>query len=254
MTFGSLFIGCAGWNIHPAHKDAFPVEGTHLQRYAARLHCVEINSSFYKPHRAATYARWASAVPAQFRFAVKFPKEVTHVRLLQDVAGPTERFFESVNSLAGKAGPILVQTPPRLEFQRSVAVAFFATLRSFWTASIVFEPRHPSWFDPDVDSLLKDYRIGRVAADPSCVHAARDPGGWPDLIYYRLHGSPRIYYSSYGADALRQLARNLDQQLGRGREVWCIFDNTALGAAAINAFQLADLCTDQAPDAHSAPR
>jgi len=71
-------VGCAGWALTKANQAAFPAEGTHLQRYAGRLNAVEINSSFYRPHRLATYEQWAASVPATFRFAVKLPKAITH--------------------------------------------------------------------------------------------------------------------------------------------------------------------------------
>ena len=71
-------IGTAGWTVPKAVAHAFPGEGGHLARYAGRLDAVEINSSFYRPHRPATYARWAECVPKDFRFAVKVPRLVTH--------------------------------------------------------------------------------------------------------------------------------------------------------------------------------
>src|SRR5690349_12428290 len=67
-------VGCAGWSLPKEHADRFPAEGSHLERYAACFPAVEINSSFYKPHRPTTYARWAASVPPDFRFSVKVPK------------------------------------------------------------------------------------------------------------------------------------------------------------------------------------
>jgi hypothetical protein len=71
-------IGCAGWSIPAAHRDRFGGGASALARYATRLHCVEINSSFHRSHKRETYARWAAAVPAQFRFAVKMPRTISH--------------------------------------------------------------------------------------------------------------------------------------------------------------------------------
>ena len=79
-------IGCAGWTIPTEHSAVFGGEGTHLQRYASRFSCVEINSSFYRPHRTTTYARWAASVPDNFRFSVKLPKTITHEQRLQGCA------------------------------------------------------------------------------------------------------------------------------------------------------------------------
>ena len=100
------------------------------------------------------------------------------------------------------------------------------------------EPRHPTWFGADADSLLARWKVARVAADPARVPEAAEPGGWRDLAYYRLHGSPRIYYSSYDAAYLDALAARIESDLAADRTVWCIFDNTAAGAAAGNALGL----------------
>lgn len=153
---------------------------------------MEINSSFYRPHRTGTYERWAASVPEEFRFAVKIPKAITHERRLKEAGDLLDRFLLEVAGLGPRLGPLLVQLPPSLAFQDSVADRFLADLRSRIAGSIVCEPRHASWFTPDVDGLLGELRVARVAADPAPVAGAGEPGGWRSLSYYRLHGSPRI--------------------------------------------------------------
>src|ERR1700760_2293664 len=125
---GIVRVGCAGWALPKEHAARFPSDGSHLQRYAARLPAVEINSSFYKPHRPATYARWAAAVPAGFRFAVKLPRVITHDQRLANAADPLSRFLSETAALGSRLGPLLVQLPPSLAFQDSVAGAFFHDL------------------------------------------------------------------------------------------------------------------------------
>ena len=87
----------------------------------------------------------------------------------------------------------------------------------------------------DVDSLLKAQRVARVAADPARVPVAGEPGGYDRLVYYRLHGSPRIYYSAYPNETLTEIGRMLEEKAAQGIVTWCIFDNTALGAATSDA-------------------
>jgi uncharacterized protein YecE (DUF72 family) len=232
------YVGTAGWTIPAAHKNEFPAEGTHLARYSQRLRAVEINSSFYKPHRVSTYERWAASVPDDFRFAVKIPREITHHLKLVDTAAPLERFLAEVAGLGAKSGPLLVQLPPSLSFEAGLASAFFAMLRDRFDGSVVCEPRHPGWFGPDAERMLADYQIARVAADPAPVPEAAHPAGWNGLAYYRLHGSPRIYYSAYPEDALRALWQDLHARV-QTAQVWCIFDNTALGAATADALSTA---------------
>jgi uncharacterized protein YecE (DUF72 family) len=144
---------------------------------------VEINSSFYRPHRTATYGRWAASVPEDFRFAVKVPKAITNERRLKDVDDLLDRFLSEARSLGPKLGPLLVQLPPSLGFHGGIADRFLRELRSRVPGSIVCEPRHVSWFTPEVEALLTELRIARVAADPAPVSGADEPGGWRGLSY-----------------------------------------------------------------------
>jgi len=229
-----LYVGCAGWSIPKEHAALFPADQSHLERYAERFPGVEINSSFYRPHRPVTYARWAATVPDRFRFAVKVPREITHRRRLVGAVDLLERFLDEVRELGEKLGPLLVQLPPKLTFAADGVGAFFAALRERFAGAVVCEPRHASWFTPAAERLLEGAGVARVAADPAVVPAAACPGGWCGLVYYRLHGSPQVYYSSYSDDYLAALSDRLQTAAANGR-VWCIFDNTARGAATTNA-------------------
>ena len=207
-----------------------------MQRYAARFDAVEINSTFYRAHRPSTYARWLASTPADFRFAVKLPKRITHEARLIDSQALVAAFRAEAQHLGDKLGPLLVQLPPSLVFSPAAHEAFFAGLREVWPETVVLEPRHASWFDADAETLLRAYHIGRVAADPAPHPAAARPGGWAGMAYWRLHGSPRMYYSAYDDRALAALADRLRSD--ESRETWCVFDNTASGAAAANALEL----------------
>lgn len=233
----SLLIGCAGWSIPKEHSDCFPAEGTHLARYAHRFTAVEINSSFYRPHRPATYSKWTSSVPPAFRFSVKMPREVTHERRLVDMEDVLDRFQNEVMNLGEKLGPLLVQLPPSLSFSADIAERFLIALRLRFNGLIALEPRHVSWFDGKADRLMKKYRVSRVAADPCVTEVGSTPGGWEGLVYYRLHGSPKVYYSSYSSEYLETLSKRL-MVAAHSANVWCIFDNTAEGEAMVNAFDL----------------
>ena len=227
--------GTAGWSIPKEHSALFPVQGSHLERYGAVFNAVEINSPFYRPHRTATYERWAASVPEDFRFAVKIPKAITHECRLKDAGERLDRFLSEISGLGPKLGPLLVQLPPSLGFVEGVADRFLAELRQRFAGGIVCEPRHASWFTSGIDSLLDEYKIARVAADPAPVPGAGETGGWRRLSYYRLHGAPRIYYSPYEAEALSRIAERLVCDTATGIETWCIFDNTAAFAATANA-------------------
>jgi uncharacterized protein YecE (DUF72 family) len=234
-TGATIRIGTAAWSIPKEHAAPFPVAGSHLERYGAVFNAVEINSSFYRPHRTATYERWATSVPDDFRFAVKVPKAITHERRLKDVGNLLDRFLSEAEGLGPKLGPLLVQLPPRLTFQPGVADRFLSEMRGRVEGSIVCEPRHASWFSSEVEALLIELRIARVVADPAPVQGADKPSGWRGLSYYRLHGSPKIYYSAYSPEYLAAIADVLNRNTLAGLETWCIFDNTAAFAATGDA-------------------
>lgn len=229
-------IGTAGWAVPSAVAQCFPSTGSGLQRYAAQFTAAEINSTFYRAHRRATWARWRDTTPENFRFAVKAPKAITHAARLVACEVSLAVFIEEILELGEKLGPLLVQLPPSLTYDAAPAGAFFGHLRERFIGPVVCEPRHPSWFESDADAMLVDLRIGRVAADPAPHPAARRPGGWRDLAYWRWHGSPRMYFSAYDEADLAALAKELSATAAR--EVWCMFDNTAAGAAAADALTL----------------
>ena len=252
-TMDVISVGCAGWSIPHQHAEHFPAIGTHLERYGQRLTAVEINSSFYRAHQPETYARWAASVPEWFRFAVKVPKEITHIRRLCDAAGPLDRFLSEIRPLGDKLGPLLVQLPPSLRFQADLVEAYFTTLRNSFSGYVVCEPRHASWFTDEAERMLVAAQVGRVAADPAPVPEAAQPGGWPGLVYFRLHGSPEMYTSAYCDAELEALTQRL-REAAQWAPTWCIFDNTALGAATANALDLcARLSATDRSMAHPAP-
>jgi uncharacterized protein YecE (DUF72 family) len=231
-------VGTAGWSLPRAVQDAFPEGGSHLERYAARFPVAEINSSFHRPHKRSLYERWAAAVPEHFRFCAKLPKTITHERRLVDCESLLHEFLEQAGGLGSKLSCLLVQLPPSFAYDAALVGGFLRMLRDQHAGAIALEPRHASWFEPDADALLREMEVARVLADPVRHAPGALPGGWPGRVYLRLHGSPRVYYSSYEAPLLQALADRIRAAEAGGAEVWCIFDNTASGAAAGNALDL----------------
>ncbi len=231
-------IGTAGWSIATSHSGEFPSEGTSLERYSQLFNGVEINSSFHRSHRKSTWEKWAASVPDGFRFAAKIPKTITHQTKLVGTGELVEQFRNEVAPLENKLAVLLVQLPPKLAFEAKVAERFFSRLRSGFSANIVCEPRHPDWFEPEAERLLEHLRVSRAAADPALSAAAAAPGGWQGFTYWRLHGSPVMYRSSYGEERIEHYASEIGEALESGRSAWCIFDNTASSAATGNALSL----------------
>jgi uncharacterized protein YecE (DUF72 family) len=231
-------VGTAGWALPVAFRDPFPAHGSHLARYASVFATVEINSSFYRAHLQSTYARWAASVPEHFRFSVKMPKTITHESRLVGVSALLDSFLLPISALGARLGCVLVQLPPSLAFSTGIADSFFAALRERYDGDVAVEPRHQTWFTPAGSMLLERYRCARVAADPACAPPAADPGGWTGFEYWRLHGSPRMYASSYDDPFLDALAAKLARPRRSATSAWCIFDNTMYAAALGNGIAL----------------
>ncbi len=246
---GHVYVGVAGWALpSPAYEpkpgfaprlplERFGEEGSALERYARAYSAVEINSTFYRMHKPETFARWARTVPLGFRFSVKLSKEITHVLGLAGARAPLEGFFAPVRELGAAMGPLLIQLPPSRAFEPRRAAAFFRALRELYEGPSVLEARHESWFEPPASRLLAEHVVPRVIADPCTVPIEPEPAD--RLVYYRLHGSPRIYWSGYSEAFLDDLAAKIASLRARA-EVWCIFDNTAAGFAQGDALGLID--------------
>ncbi|MBB3118288.1 DUF72 domain-containing protein [Pseudoduganella violacea] len=230
---GATRIGCASWSIPRQEADAFPAAGSHLERYARVFNCVEINSSFYRPHQRKTYERWAATVADDFLFSVKLPRTITHEARLAGCDELLARFADEVDGLGTKLGCLLVQMAPSHAFDHAIASAFFHALRARFSCLLACEGRHPSWFEASAGDLLREQNIIRVIADPP----AGSTGPYKpttEASYIRLHGSPRIYYSAYSEERLSKIAAFIREH----GQSWCIFDNTAAGAAVPNALAL----------------
>lgn len=223
-------IATAAWSIPKKVADRFAQEGSGLSRYASVFDGVEINSTFYLRHKASTFAQWAESVPDSFRFAVKIPKEISHTRAMKDIAEPFDTFLEDIAPLGEKRGPLLCQLPPSLAFDPDTLDSAFKAMRHADDGPIVIEVRHKSWASAEALDLLKNFAIDRVLADPAQVWPVEDFGTPPK--YVRLHGKPKIYYSSYTDEEIRSFSKLL------APDSWCVFDNTASGAAIENALTM----------------
>jgi uncharacterized protein YecE (DUF72 family) len=145
-----------------------------------------------------------------------------------------------VAPLGEKLGCLLLQLPPSLELDIVTARNFFSQLRDSTNANIVCEPRHMSWFSERGTQIMRDAGVSCVWADPAPVASVK-PVSTQGMLYIRLHGSPRIYYSTYETPFLDEVLARLIDTVSVNTEVWCIFDNTAAGEAVPNALTLMEI-------------
>lgn len=174
---GRVHIGCATWAVGAANDHLLPhAPGGNLARYAARLTAAEVNSSFHRRHRHATWGRWARSVGPSLRFSVKVPKTITHERRLVDVDAELNALAAEVNMLGEKRALVLVQLPPSL-LRRGGVRGLHRRLVERVSAAAVVEPRHPSWFEQGVEAFLAERRVARRRRG-SRRSAERRGSGW----------------------------------------------------------------------------
>ncbi len=237
------YIGTAGWNVPRHFVQQFPSDGTHLERYSKNFNAVEINSSFYKNHKADTYKKWTDSVPEDFKFSVKLLKIFTHQDKLKikDKAA-LKSLLKDLKSLGSKWGMLLVQLPPSLNADKKISENFFKLLRTYYDGPVSLEPRHVSWTEPEILEVFTEYKISKVFADPEKCPSATDCMKGHSA-YFRLHGSPVIYKSSYSTRFLEGIALDMKDNLKNGLDSWCIFDNTAYGHGTSNGMELQKILT-----------
>jgi uncharacterized protein YecE (DUF72 family) len=162
----NFYVGTSGYS-YPEWKGRFypakmPAKQM-LSFYATRFRTVEINNTFYRPPVASVLEAWAAQVPAEFRFVLKAPQEITHVRRLADVGESVSSLLETAGALKERLGPLLFQLPPNFKKDVPRLCAFLALLPP--GCRVAMEFRHPSWFDDQVFGLLRDHQTALCVAD-----------------------------------------------------------------------------------------
>ena len=239
-----LFVGTSGWSYMHWSGHFYPEElkpDRYLEHYLKQFSSVELNSSFYHlPGRSVTEG-WVRRTPADFRFCPKLSRFITHIKRLKDCEEAVEKFFAAFEPMQDKMGPVLVQLPPGLEYDRKLAEGFFNLLKSeFGRYRFAVEVRNSSWIIDEFFGLLRDYKIALVTADSG----GRFPGHealTAGFAYLRFHGPDKLYASKYGEEGLRDHAASIRIWLGEGREVWAFFNNDFNGYAPQDAATLVKL-------------
>ncbi len=210
-----------------------------LTLYASEFDTVELNASFYRWPREATFAGWQQRLPEGFTMSVKAHRGLTHFRRLKSPEPWIGRFERCWRALGDRRGLLLVQLHP--EQQRDDArLDYFLNRMPDWIR-VAVELRHPSWDDPAVYALLERHRAAYVVmsgAGLRCVLRATT-----DVVYVRMHGpdSQSLYAGSYSDDDLRWWADRVADWDGQGRDVLVYFNNDAHGYAVHNARMLREL-------------
>jgi len=162
----NLYVGTSGYSYKQWKGTFYPKDlpaKQMLRYYGERLRTVEVNSTFHGMPRASVLEGWAGAVGAEFKFVIKAPKQITHVRRLKDADDLVSQLLEVAGTLSDRLGPLLFQLPPTAKKDATRLRAFLALLPSHRRAA--FEFRHASWFDDEVYGLLRDHGAALCVAD-----------------------------------------------------------------------------------------
>jgi uncharacterized protein YecE (DUF72 family) len=189
-----------------------------LDFYARRLPTVEVNTTFYRTQPEEVVAGWVAAVPADFRFAVKAHRRISHNRRMPNLEEAMRVLALEANGFGDRLGPVLFQLPPTAPFDEGRIERIAAFLPSHWRVAYQF--RHPSWHTPQVADLVERMGAALVHGDGEAV-----PGllGRGSFIYLRLRRE------TYSAQRLTAWARRITGYLDGGRDVFVYFKHEKLG-------------------------
>ena len=244
----SLFIGTSGWSYRHWSGTFYPEDikpSRYLEYYTTKFDCVELNSSFYHLPRPATVDGWLKRTPGTFSYCIKLSRFITHQKRLGDCGEALERFFGVFENLEPRMGPVLVQLPPGLSYDRSLITGFLSRLKArYGSYRFAIEVRHRTWICDDFFNLLAGNGVAFVIAD-SGKRFPYHERVTTDFVYMRFHGTEKLYASDYDETALQSHAQKILLWLGSGHDVWTFFNNDFNGYAIKNALRLNDIVRSQ---------
>jgi uncharacterized protein YecE (DUF72 family) len=234
-----VFIGTSGFSYKHWGNGVFYPKGLPQSEwfnfYASYFNTVEINSTFYRLPKVEVFESWYRKAPQDFIFVLKGNRFMTHIKKFKDPKDSWDLFHQRAQVLKEKLGPILFQTPPSWKKDLRRLEGFLEIIPE--NLRLVFEFRHPSWFEGEVYKILRKH-------NNTCLCFVSSPN-WPtaevvtsDFIYVRLHGEERLYSSTYSDKQLKSWAQKFKKWLGEGKDVYAYFNNDALGYGPENAKKL----------------
>ena len=242
-TGATLHIGTSGWHYKHWVGTFYPPRTSPakmLGYYQERFRTVEVNNSFYQLPKKPALESWRNSTPDDFCFAVKGSRFLTHMKKLKDAETGLARFFDAVEVLGPKMGPVLFQLPPNWEVDSARLESFLELLPTYHRYA--FEFRNPTW---EVDAIYA------LLARFNAAHCAFDLAGYQspirlttDFMYVRLHGPGGKYQGSYGDETLDGWARRIRKWRADFSGVYVYFDNDDSGFAPANAIRLKELLLD----------
>ena len=231
------YIGTSGWHYDHWQDRFYPktlTKAKWLEFYASHFTTVELNNSFYRLPSETAFTTWHDSSPANFTFAVKVSRFITHIKRLKNSEEAVDNFISRAKILAEKLGPLLYQLPPNMHRNDEILESFLSTLPQ--GMKHVFEFRHQSWLEDKVFEILHKHNIGFCVFDMpsvSCPLVAT-----ADFAYIRFHGSTGLYFSCYSDEELADWAKRLANLARNLEAIYIYFNNDAEAFAVRNAITL----------------
>ena len=230
-------IGTSGWHYPhwrgPFYPEKLPASKM-LEFYVRHFDTVELNNTFYRLPTETGVNDWRTSTPADFCFAAKGSRFLTHMKKLKDPAPGIEKYFDRIAGLGQKLGPIVWQLPPQWEVNAERLEDFLEALPK--RRRYAFELRNPTWHNDEIYSILRHHNaafcIFQIAGMFSGIQLTAD------FTYVRLHGPAGAYQGSYSQDVLGRWSDQLREWDRHLRAAYIYFDNDQAAYAAENALAL----------------
>jgi uncharacterized protein YecE (DUF72 family) len=232
-------IGCSGFHYKEWKGIFYPEKMPQrkwFEYYSERFDTLELNVTFYRFPQLSFLQNWYDKSPAHFLFSVKAPRLITHYKKFSDCAGLLSDFYGTIQEgLREKLGPVLFQLPPQVIYTPEMLQKIMDSLDSRFTNVIEF--RHGSWWKQAVYKELGKRNM--VFCGISHPTLPDEVVVNTDIVYYRFHGVPKLYYSPYNNEKLQQVADAIKKSR-TAKTSYLYFNNTADTAAIDNARTLKD--------------
>ena len=230
----ALFVGTSGWQYDDWSGAFYPKgipKSRWLECYSERFATVESNSAFYRLPKRELFESWADKTPADFVMSVKASRYLTHIRRLRDPAEPVHRLLERVDGLGPKRGPILLQLPPNLHFDRDLLADALSEFPD--DVRVAVEVRHESWLVEELRNILEKHDAAFCLTDRQ---NRRSPlwrtATWGYVRFHEGTASPR---PCYGRAALDSWAGRIASLWSARDDVYCYFNNDTAACAPRDA-------------------
>jgi len=244
MESANIYMGTSGWSYKHWSDIFYPKDikpDKYLEFYTTKFSCVELNSSFYNLPLKTTVTGWINRTPGIFRFCPKLSRFVTHQLQLVNAEEALQKYFDVFEGMKERLGPVLIQLPPGLSYDRSLICIFFDIIREKYNQyRFAVEVRNKSWINDNFFDLLAQYRIAFVIAD-SGDRFPYNEAVTAGFVYLRFHGREQLYASDYSETDLRLFANKIINWLYEGKEIWAFFNNDYYGFAVKNAQRLKEI-------------